>query len=84
VGILEIGLMSKLERAAIAAQTMRGEYGLSTNASKAAPLFHTGIPVVHNRFLEAQIKESLKRSVDPALLARVRAKIQHFLTAKIK
>jgi hypothetical protein len=43
-----------------------------------------GIPTVHNRFLEAQIKNSLKRSVDPALLARVRAKIQHFLAVKAK
>jgi retron-type reverse transcriptase len=76
--------MSRLEKAAIASQTLLGEYGLSANASKAAPIFHMGIPTVHNRFLEAQIKNSLKRSVDPALLARVRAKIQHFLTAKAK
>jgi hypothetical protein len=79
--------MSKLEKAAIASQTMLGEYGLSANASKAAPIFRMGIPTVHNRFQEAQVKDSLRRSVrsvDPALLARVRAKIQHFLTAKVK
>jgi hypothetical protein len=76
--------MSKLEKAAVAAQTMLGEYGLSASASKAAPIFHMGIPTVHNRFLETQIKDSLRRSVDPALLARVRAKIQHFISAKSK
>ena len=76
--------MSKLEKAALAAQTPLGEYGLSANASKAAPIFHMGIPTVYNRFLEAQIKDSLRRSVDPALLARVRAKIQKFITTKPK
>jgi hypothetical protein len=51
--------MSKLEKAAIAAQTVLGEYSLSANASKAAPIFHMGTTTTYNRFLEAQIKDSL-------------------------
>jgi hypothetical protein len=72
--LLKQAAVEQTGKAAIAAQTVLGEYGPSANASKAAPIFHMGTPTTL-RFLEAQIKDWLRRPVDPALLARVRAKI---------